>query len=406
MRQYPPIRRWMLQPQSLVVHHLRQRPHLTRERRSQLAHVMNRRQPQIQHPPISNPTRQPSRNHFLRPLRQPPIPHQPRHRQRIRRMPHQRQTPPITIGLRPRRPRRIRQTHETPRIDIHTREPPRTTGSLQRPTDKHAHNQPSRYTTKTPARQHLSQTNRYADSAPITTPTTPVPIPGPSPRGRGAVGGQLPAEDSPGLIPGACGEHTSIEAKFVPVLGSSPRMRGAPQSGPRAHPLSAGSMVGRPVAPPVTAEHPRACGEHWGPCSPRVVSGGSSPRMRGTRPDIGRASSRPRLIPARAGSTLSATLVIAAGAAHPRACGEHRSALSRICQVAGSSPRVRGHASPAVALGPCLGSSPRVRGALRICCGAVPFGGLIPARAGSTSLSPHTGDSGTAHPRACGEHTY
>ena len=69
--------------------------------------------------------------------------------------------------------------------------------------------------------------------------------------------------------------------------------------------------------------HPRACGEHSSVALIMLLSRGSSPRMRGTRPDDGAAVSEPGLIPAHAGNTMLWDPRKQIGEAHPRACGEH-----------------------------------------------------------------------------------
>ena len=110
---------------------------------------------------------------------------------------------------------------------------------------------------------------------------------------------------------------------------------------------------------------------------------GSSPRVRGK---LDRAAARgvgDGLIPARAGKTAQTPAIRSECRAHPRACGENSALPLRGRRVAGSSPRVRGKPPR------------RRRSAVNV--------GLIPARAGKTSLTPPETPSDTAHPRACGE---
>ena len=115
---------------------------------------------------------------------------------------------------------------------------------------------------------------------------------------------------------------------------------------------------------PGTPVHPRACGEHGSALQFRLGSHGSSPRVRGTHWLHGRRRSEFRFIPARAGNT--------------------RCAASARCHSAGSSPRVRGtHIERRAALF---------------------YGRFIPARAGNTRVRPATGRARPVHPRACGEH--
>ena len=148
-------------------------------------------------------------------------------------------------------------------------------------------------------------------------------------------------------------------------------------------PARAGKTRRLPTDAIVIEAHPRACGENASPPSATQEQFGSSPRVRGKPLGHHRAHERRRLIPARAGKTLSPISVPRAWWAHPRACGENP-------QPSSASARI-------------LGSSPRVRGKLTL----VPEGGLgaglIPARAGKPALLWRWGWSGRAHPRACGE---
>ena len=72
------------------------------------------------------------------------------------------------------------------------------------------------------------------------------------------------------------------------------------------------------------------------------------------------------------------------GGAHPRPCGEHRSDSLAVMVPAGSSPPVRGAHEVEDVSDDGLG--------------------LIPARAGSTSLQSWNSEQTRAHPRPCGEH--
>ena len=88
--------------------------------------------------------------------------------------------------------------------------------------------------------------------------------------------------------------------------------------------------------------HPRACGEHHYCLRLTAAQDGSSPRMRGTRPEALRRLAVPRFIPAHAGNTMRFPSSDTMPPVHPRACGEHRSpSTSRFCGR-GSSPRMRG----------------------------------------------------------------
>ena len=129
--------------------------------------------------------------------------------------------------------------------------------------------------------------------------------------------------------------------------------------------------------------HPRACGENPLSRTASAAEDGSSPRVRGKPPDIHNFYKDVRLIPARAGKTGPTSTRGPDSGAHPRACGENRCRRTGPGFSGGSSPRVRGKRSSA--------SDNRTAR------------GLIPARAGKTSLLFQSRDNRSAHPRACGE---
>ena len=111
--------------------------------------------------------------------------------------------------------------------------------------------------------------------------------------------------------PRVCGENPRFSLPFLPVSGSSPRVRGKPGLGGHKD-----FMVG--LIPACAGKTPRGCGDfqlHW--AHPRVcgenyylVRGGiatmgSSPRVRGKRIGCCHDASLPGLIPACAGKTCS-----------------------------------------------------------------------------------------------------
>ena len=232
--------------------------------------------------------------------------------------------------------------------------------------------------------------------------------------------------------PRGCGEHVSTNMPTLISAGSSPRMRGAPDSlcqpipGIGIIPADAGSTDEAQELRADYADHPRGCGEHLFQYSVAARRVGSSPRMRGAPHDHASGVVQNRIIPADAGSTRDKWLMVSASRDHPRGCGEHcrdwmgLKMLQRIIPAdAGSTSRrvrqsfdIRDHPR---GCGEHLltwlvslrrsGSSPRMRGApsddrRRLCEGRI-----IPADAGSTTWQSaprsHPGD----HPRGCGEHT-
>ena len=134
----------------------------------------------------------------------------------------------------------------------------------------------------------------------------------------------------------------------------------------------------------MTGAHPRSRGEHGGSFVADGFEEGSSPLARGA-PIAWRSScARAGLIPARAGSTLYSSSWFLSSWAHPRSRGEHMKSTMLAIIV--------------------LGSSPLARGAHARSGGRRPPRGLIPARAGSTTVRPRPTIFSRAHPRSRGEH--
>ena len=189
--------------------------------------------------------------------------------------------------------------------------------------------------------------------------------------------------------PRACGELNADMESRGEWTGSSPRVRGTRidrarlRHGTRFIPARAGNSVKPSRCGRWVSVHPRACGELSSATWIRVVSYGSSPRVRGTPPADLREAVPTRFIPARAGNSVGAGNISASSTVHPRACGElYALTLSGHCGT---------------------GSSPRVRGTPHDKESVVRDGRFIPARAGNSS-APSTGlCSRTVHPRACGE---
>ena len=215
---------------------------------------------------------------------------------------------------------------------------------------------------------------------------------GSSPRVRGARLWRMASQSSNGIIPACagsttpyvqprtqnrdhprvCGEHTSFTVPSSPMMGSSPRVRGAlhrvttsfPSDG--IIPACAGSTSTVSQPAPGRWDHPRVCGEHHCRAPMRMVGAGSSPRVRGAPKNAVIREPDDGIIPACAGSTGTASNARARGRDHPRVCGEHR-------YLPGTSAC-------------CAGSSPRVRGAPNVAYVSSTVGGIIPACAGSTQL--------------------
>ena len=231
--------------------------------------------------------------------------------------------------------------------------------------------------------------------------------------------------------PRVCGEHRGRLDFLKPGAGSSPRVRGTPRDAGggavkvRFIPACAGNTRRCRGRLDAKAVHPRVCGEHAGAEIPARPVGGSSPRVRGTRPAPAPEHSDTRFIPACAGNTRRQDACGTEGAVHPRVCGEHlnfrtpaNTLIWFIPACAGNTyapcpappptpvhPRVCGeHSWRGILSANLFGSSPRVRGTRaghpllpRRCR-------FIPACAGNTkSITSHIGMA-PVHPRVCGEH--
>ena len=191
--------------------------------------------------------------------------------------------------------------------------------------------------------------------------------------------------------PRVCGEHIAFVPAITVVVGSSPRMRGTLHDWPiqvvveGIIPAYAGNTPKRRSVAPRSRDHPRVCGEHRPAISKLTRALGSSPRMRGTRYRMVFATPVCGIIPAYAGNTRSRRGVRARKRDHPRVCGEHTCLRVRVLRIVGSSPRMRGTQSQPLLY--CLQS------------------GIIPAYAGNTCQSDGECYLSGDHPRVCGEHT-
>ena len=91
--------------------------------------------------------------------------------------------------------------------------------------------------------------------------------------------------------------------------GSSPRLRGTlRRGGPNPCvwgiiPALAGNTVCNCLSVINARDHPRACGEHFLSNEVNSFSEGSSPRLRGTRGEVGVTLDSDGIIPALAGNT-------------------------------------------------------------------------------------------------------
>ena len=171
---------------------------------------------------------------------------------------------------------------------------------------------------------------------------------GSSPHTRGARGGVLVDVPAAGIIPAYAGSTSSPTRRPSKTGGSSPHTRGA-HHGVRADdrtgriiPAYAGSTRRRRRSASSSRDHPRIRGEHPAHYVLAFRHAGSSPHTRGAQ-GIGEICTKlGRIIPAYAGSTRSAPILMTLLSDHPRIRGEHRRTVDRQTSRRGSSPHTRG----------------------------------------------------------------
>ena len=129
--------------------------------------------------------------------------------------------------------------------------------------------------------------------------------------------------------PRVCGEHPMLSAKWLAILGSSPRMRGTCLMNHlnflevRIIPAYAGNMIHLSIMLLQIRDHPRVCGEHILRGDVLSDGEGSSPRMRGTFDNPPFSILAERIIPAYAGNISRKPRKDCPQWDHPRVCGEH-----------------------------------------------------------------------------------
>ena len=148
--------------------------------------------------------------------------------------------------------------------------------------------------------------------------------------------------------PRVCGEHYFSRSFLGLRMGSPPRMRGALTLRRCAlavngiTPAYAGSTSFLIQQFPRRQEHPRVCGEHNNLKKRRTLVIGSPPRMRGAPASPQKKRQPTRITPAYAGSTIMRSRLSAGVWDHPRVCGEHDLIFHYTCGSLGSPPRMRG----------------------------------------------------------------
>ena len=144
------------------------------------------------------------------------------------------------------------------------------------------------------------------------------------------------------------GEHLISTPSSRTYWGSSPLTRGARvkrwklKPGNGLIPAYAGSTNIESHYLPSSTAHPRLRGEHGIKWVLDPAHKGSSPLTRGAQVFVTASLVFPRLIPAYAGSTLTAASSLWAASAHPRLRGEHCAGRVEAVAFPGSSPLTRG----------------------------------------------------------------
>ena len=172
------------------------------------------------------------------------------------------------------------------------------------------------------------------------------------------------------------GEHFCFSRYLMQKLGSSPHARGARKychMRPRASgiiPACAGSTMDSVHWRGCGGDHPRMRGEHARETNAATATRGSSPHARGAQNKHLIGCVLQGIIPACAGSTNLAHILLNIRRDHPRMRGEHYTVATIFIILMGSSPHARG----------ALSKSPLRWDGARI----------IPACAGSTPSTPTT----------------
>ena len=117
---------------------------------------------------------------------------------------------------------------------------------------------------------------------------------------------------------------------FTVTEGSSPRVRGKPNHaastgvGSRIIPARAGQTSSNRDNGRYPPDHPRACGANAVMSGSTACTIGSSPRVRGKHGQGHVGIRLLRIIPARAGQTISPKSALTCASDHPRACGANQ----------------------------------------------------------------------------------
>ena len=148
--------------------------------------------------------------------------------------------------------------------------------------------------------------------------------------------------------PRSCGANALITICTCSESGSSPLVRGqrGRTGGTQLHlriiPARAGPTVRFALGQTVSKDHPRSCGANSRVIVYHTNISGSSPLVRGQLQQYTVGELRDRIIPARAGPTLTSLAYMPVAADHPRSCGANTAGQPVSVGLVGSSPLVRG----------------------------------------------------------------
>ena len=148
--------------------------------------------------------------------------------------------------------------------------------------------------------------------------------------------------------PRSCGANSGEVGADSYSFGSSPLVRGQPiRSGEffyhsRIIPARAGPTYRSRPSSPRPSDHPRSCGANHLQRFRLLCALGSSPLVRGQRTGQSAFQRCVRIIPARAGPTVTQVDMDGVWPDHPRSCGANPMALVMRPGKPGSSPLVRG----------------------------------------------------------------
>ena len=149
-------------------------------------------------------------------------------------------------------------------------------------------------------------------------------------------------------------------------------------------------------------DHPRSRGVYVGVHLDDDRGAGSSPLARGLRERLARGLERIRIIPARAGFTSRRSPRTTLSRDHPRSRGVYAAETAATAMTQGSSPLARGLPDQRMPEFKAHGSSPLARGLLEHDSRRQEPSGIIPARAGFTARHVRLLGRVPDHPRSRG----